>query len=62
MNPAAIIFTLLTAAAALLLLWRGWNGRPARLEPGWDRDGLEAELTRFHTPTPSPGGTCCPCW
>ena len=40
--PAAIIFTLLTAAAAILFLWRGWNSRPARLEPGWDRDGLEA--------------------
>jgi predicted membrane-bound dolichyl-phosphate-mannose-protein mannosyltransferase len=52
MNPAAIIFSLLTAAAALLFLWRGWNGHPARLEPGWDRDGLEAELIRFHTPTP----------
>ena len=52
MNPAAIIFSLLTAAAAILFLWRGWNGRPARLEPGWDRDGLEAELIRFHTPTP----------
>ena len=52
MSPAAIIFTLLTAAAALLLLWRGWNSRPARLEPGWDHDGLEAELTAFHTPTP----------
>lgn len=52
MNPAAIVFSLITAAAALFLLWRVWDMRPLRLQPGWDRDGLEVEPTRFHTPTP----------
>ncbi len=52
MSPASIIFTLLTAAAAVLLLCWAWNARPRPLEPGWDRDGLEVEPLRFHTPAP----------
>ena len=52
MSPAAIIFALLTAGAALFLLWRAWDIRPQRLEPGWDRDGLEVEPARVQTPAP----------
>ena len=52
MSLLAILFMLVTALGAVLLLWRGWNVRPQRLEPGWDRHGLEVEALRFHTPTP----------
>ena len=52
MSPLAILFMAVTALGAVFLLWRAWNIRPQRLEPGWDRDGLEVEAKRFHTPTP----------
>ena len=52
MSPLAILFMFVTALGAVLLLWRAWDMRPQRLEPGWDLDGLEVEAKRFHAPTP----------
>ena len=52
MRPAALIFSLLTMAAAGFLIWRAWDIRPQRLQNHWDRNGLEVPSTGFHAPTP----------
>ena len=52
MRPAALIFSLLTMAAAGFLIWRAWDIRPQRLQNHWDRNGLEVPATGFHDPSP----------
>lgn len=50
MSVTAILFTVLTATAAVLLILRGFDPHPERLEPDYDENGLELPLRQFHRP------------